>query len=76
MDYLVKRGGIGKESRVGLVGAGAMASLIAMKLHERGFSNVVIFNRTLENARRLATRLGYDYEPSTRCAAAFQAWPP
>ncbi|GGP19282.1 glutamyl-tRNA reductase [Thermocladium modestius] len=62
VDYLVKRG-IGKESRVGLVGAGAMASLIAMKLHERGFSNVVIFNRTLENARRLATRLGYDYEP-------------
>jgi len=62
VDFLTRKG-VSRDSLIGLVGAGAMASLIATKLRERGFSEVIIFNRTLENARKLAEQLNYKYEP-------------
>ncbi|MFP3298082.1 MAG: hypothetical protein RXO22_03250 [Thermocladium sp.] len=62
VDFLTRKG-VSRDSLIGLVGAGAMASLIATKLRERGFSEVIIFNRALENARKLAEQLNYKYEP-------------
>ena len=61
VDFLARKG-VGRDSPIGLVGAGAMASLIATKLHERGFTDVIIFNRTVEKARKLAERFNYKYE--------------
>ncbi len=44
--------------RVAVVGAGAMASLTVATLHERGVRDLVVVNRTPDNAARLAASVG------------------
>ena len=43
-----------KEARILLIGAGQTNKLVTKFLHKHSFSNVVVFNRTLEKAEGLA----------------------
>ena len=47
-----------KEARILLIGAGQTNRLVSKFLNKHGFSNVVIFNRTLAKAENLATLVG------------------
>ncbi|RJK96083.1 glutamyl-tRNA reductase [Vallicoccus soli] len=57
-----------------VVGAGSMAALSAVTMHRRGFGEVVVLNRTPENAERLAATVegrsgGLDALPAELAAA-------
>lgn len=52
-----------KDARILLVGAGQTNKLVSKFLHKHGFSNVAVFNRTLEKAQALATLVGGEAYP-------------
>ncbi|MEO1263719.1 MAG: glutamyl-tRNA reductase [Bacteroidota bacterium] len=52
-----------KEARILLIGAGQTNALVAKFLKKYGYENVVVFNRTLAKAEKLATMLGGTAQP-------------
>lgn len=54
---------MGVKARVAIVGAGSMGSDIARRLHEKGFRDVTIINRTIDKAKLTAARYGFKYAP-------------
>ncbi|QKQ99968.1 glutamyl-tRNA reductase [Metallosphaera tengchongensis] len=49
--------------KIAIVGAGEIASKLALILHNEGARNVTIFNRTFERGRDLAVKYGFSYFP-------------
>ncbi|MEM9886096.1 MAG: glutamyl-tRNA reductase [Bacteroidota bacterium] len=54
----LRNSGLPRKSRILLIGAGSTNMLISKFLHKYKYSNVTIFNRTLEKAEKLAEYLG------------------
>lgn len=52
------KSGLQKDARILLIGAGQTNSLVAKFLLKYQYTNVVVFNRTLEKAQKVATYLG------------------
>lgn len=52
-----------KRARVLLVGAGQTIELAAEHLHKQGVADIIVLNRTLENAQTLAARFGATAAP-------------
>lgn len=61
VDMISRR--LGPGSRLLVIGAGHMGSLIASYLRDAGFSDITIANRTFGRAASLASRLGYRAVP-------------
>ncbi|AAK40526.1 glutamyl-tRNA reductase [Saccharolobus solfataricus] len=50
------------DRRILVIGAGEMAQKITSMLHNEGAKDVTIMNRTIEKAKQLALKFGYNYE--------------
>ena len=57
VQEFLKRG-ISKEKQILLIGAGETNSTIGRFLKKHGYDNLVIYNRSLDNAERLSSELG------------------
>jgi glutamyl-tRNA reductase len=56
----LRNSGLSKDARILMIGAGQTNMLISKFLIKYGYTNVDVFNRTLEKATYLATQLGGD----------------